>query len=98
MFTLTNTQKVTLTATPLDSKGNVADVTGLPVAWVSSDPSVGTLTPSADGKTCDFITNDVSGNTTVTATFGNISGSLDITVTLAPVVIVEITAGTPVEK
>lgn len=52
MLVLTTTQKATYTAEFDDRKGHKATVDGVP-AWAVSNPDAVTITPSADGFSCD---------------------------------------------
>jgi hypothetical protein len=51
MTILTDTQRVTGTIKPINSQGNAAEIDGVP-QWSTSNPTVATVTPSEDGKTC----------------------------------------------
>lgn len=51
MTILTDTQQVTGTIRPRNAQGNPAPIDGVP-QWSTSNPSVATVTPSADGLTC----------------------------------------------
>jgi hypothetical protein len=85
---------VNLVVTYKDGNGNVVRAPG-PVAWVSSDPGVATVTP---GQSDDAQANAASvaeGATTITATSSGISASIDITVAAGAAATAEIAAGTP---
>jgi hypothetical protein len=63
-----------------DAQGNVVttplDTTKTSVAWTSSDATVITVTPSADGLTATLKSTGKAGTgVTVTATFTNLDGS-----------------------
>ena len=76
--TLEVDKTVTFTATMLDQSGNI--MTGIPVAWTSSNETVGTITGSG------IFSAFVAGTATVTATAGEVSGTAAVTVsTEAPV-------------
>ena len=102
-FSLLNTDKVLLTATPRDAAGNVTAAT---IAFASSDDSVVSLVDNGDG-TAEAVSGLV-GTATVTATAtdadgAQVQGTLDIevsevVVTPEPTVTVDIEAGTPEPK
>jgi hypothetical protein len=102
---LTDTQEVDLAVKFQDKKQNDAVVDGVPV-WSSSDPTILTVTASADGKTAVAAAvgpvgtaqasvsadGDLgSGVRTITATF-------DISVQAGEAVQAAVTAGTPREQ
>lgn len=109
MIQITDTQKVTLSIQPVDAKGNPALVDGAP-AWNSSDPSIITVAPSADGlsavaSAAGPLTAEgasVQVSVTVDADLGEgtkeISGTLDVTVVAGAAVSVAINAGAPEEQ
>lgn len=70
LFTITNI---------VDAGGNPATLPG-PVSWTSSDTTILTLTPAADGLTATG-TSTKTGVVTVTATSGTLSASVAVTVT-----------------
>ena len=72
-ITLGSGDTATFTATALDQSGDA--MTGIEVAWTSSDEAVGTI--GADGA----FTAVADGTTTVTATAGNMTGTAAVTVT-----------------
>lgn len=88
-------QSVTLTAAIVDRFGN-ATVTADPIGWAASSPNV-SLTPSADGLTCEVTPTGAIGATTVSATAGSLTGSVDLDVTAGTPVSLTVTAGTPVD-
>jgi len=69
------------TATGTYSDSTTKDLTAS-VAWVSSDPSVATISDSAGSK--GLATAGTPGSTTITATLGSISGNTTLTVTAPP--------------
>ena len=99
---LTDAQKVTLSITPVDAKGNPAPVDGIP-EWSSSDASVIVVEPSSDGMSAVATAAGPLGtaqvNVTADADLGagvtSITGTLDIQVTGSEAVAISITAGTP---
>lgn len=109
MIQLTDTQKVTLSIQPVDAKGNPALVDGAPT-WNSSDPSIITVVPSADGlsavaSAAGPLTADgasVQVSVTADADLGagveTISGTMDVTVVASKAVSVAINAGAPEEQ
>ena len=81
--TLEVDETVTFTATMLDQFGNT--MTGIPVAWTSSDETVGTITGSGT------FTALAAGTVTVTATAGEVSGTAAVTVSAEEPVLERIT-------
>ena len=91
--TLTDTEKVSLTVEPEDTKG--APTTDSTLSWSeSSGGTVVTLQPSADGTSCEVVAG-MPGTSTVTVTDGTLSGTEVVTVTAGPVATLVVTAGTP---
>jgi uncharacterized protein YjdB len=78
---------VSLSATPRDANGNV--VSGAPVTWSSSDPSIAVVSSSG------VVTGISVGSTTITASSGAGSGSATVNVQLAPVNRVVVTPNNP---
>lgn len=71
------------TATAKDQYGNA--MTGINITWTSSNPAVGTVSPtsattSSDGKASTTFTAKAAGSTTITATNGTVSKSASVTV------------------
>ncbi len=66
---------VNFTATPLDQSGDPVNAT---ITWNSSDTTVGTI--SAINDTTGMFTAVAQGNTTISATSGNITGTANVTV------------------
>ena len=64
---LTTEQKVTATLNPTTGAGNPATLDGTPT-WTSSDESVATCVPSADGLSCEIVSGSAPGTCTVTVT------------------------------
>ena len=101
---LTDTQEVDLAIQPLDKKGKPAQVDGVP-AWVSSDTTIITVTPAADGLSAVATAGNI-GHAQVTvsadADLGpgvtTITGVLEIDVAGGQAVSLGITAGTPREQ
>lgn len=102
-LTLTGEQHATLGPLRfLSKKGNPATVEGIPT-WESSDPTVATVTPSADGMTALLETPGPAGTARITATADAdrgegvrpITGILDVTVLEPEAETVEIPTGTP---
>lgn len=98
LVNLLTTQKVMLHAKPKNELGE--DVVGFvgPFVWAVSDNAFGTLAPSEDGFHCEFVTSGVAGDCMVTATFEALVGTVDLHITVAPAVAVEMTADAPVVK
>jgi len=81
-------EAVTLTATPVDAKGNVVGVDGT-LAWTTSAAAVATV----DNK--GLVTGVGAGTANITATIGQVTGSTTVTVLRVPVARVEVSP-TPV--
>lgn len=106
MLLLTDTQKASLSIAPVDAKGNPAKVQDGSVVWSAADSTIVTLTPSADGLSCDCAAAGPLGTTQVNvsadADLGDgvttIAGTLDVQVQAGQAVSLGISAGTPVEQ
>jgi hypothetical protein len=79
-------QTTTLWATLFDARGNI--LTGRPVVWSSSNPSVATVSQTGE------VTGVAPGSATISATSGAKSGSVAVVVTPAVVDRVEVTPPT----
>jgi hypothetical protein len=99
---LTDVQKVGLSIAPVDAKGNPAPVDGVPT-WGTSDASILTVTPAADGMSAEALAVGPVGtaqvNVSADADLGTgittITGTLDVQVTASQATALDITAGTP---
>ena len=80
------------TATGLYSDGSTQDLTAQ-VTWASSDTAVATVSNAAGSN--GLATTASLGNTTVSATSGEVSGSTTLTVTDATLVSIEVLPATP---
>jgi hypothetical protein len=104
MLVLKDTQRVTISVTPVDAKGNPAQVDGAPV-WSIVGPEVVALEVSENGLTCVVNTVGTLGTTQITVTadadigegIQTISGLLDIEVVSGMAVSLNVTAGVPEE-
>lgn len=100
--TLTDIQKVALSISPVDAKGNPAAVDGIPT-WLVSDETLLSLTVSPDGMSAELFALGPLGTGQVTvnadADLGSgvttITGILDVTVVSSQATSLAITAGTP---
>lgn len=98
--TMTANQKFTITILPVDAKGNKAKIDGVPT-WLTDDSNVLTLTPAADGLSCDVIAVGIAGTATVQveadADLGPgitlIRGTLDVECTALPATNIVLTPG-----
>lgn len=105
MLILTDVQQVPLAVAFKDAAGNPAAVDGAPV-WTSSDPTIVTVTASADGLSATAVAVGPLGQAQVSAAADadlgsgvtTITGVLDITVQASEAVNALVTAGTPVAK
>lgn len=99
---LKDNQRVTINVSPVDAKGNPAQVDGAPV-WAVVGPGIVTLEPSSDGFTCVATTTGELGTTQLTVTadadvgegIQTISGLLDLEVVGGVAVGLAIAAGIP---
>ena len=98
-FTLSSIEKVSLMIQPVNAKGNPAPIDGVPV-WTISDPTVATLIVADDGLTASLVAiNPGSVQITVQADADLgpgtklITGTLDVTVTAAEAVAINIIPG-----
>ena len=98
-FTLSSIEKVSLLIQPVNAKGNPAPIDGVPV-WTISDPTVATLIVADDGLTASLVAiNPGSVQITVQADADLgpgtklITGTLDVTVTAAEAVAINIIPG-----
>ncbi len=105
MLIITDSQQCDLAIKPIDRKGKPAQVDGVPV-WASSDVTIATVEPAADGlsalvKAADNL-GPVQISVTADADLGtgieNITGVLDIEVAAGKAVSLAIIAGTPAEQ
>lgn len=99
---LTSSQKVDLSITPVDKKGNPALVED--IKWLTDNSEVVALSPS--GNSCSISAVGPLGVASVTVTCDaligegveTLTGRLDIEVVAGKATVIEITAGTPVEQ
>ena len=104
-LTLTDIQKVDLAVQPVDAAGNAALVDGA-CTWESSDVTVLTVEPAADGLSAVALTTGKLGTAQIKCTADAdltegvlpILGVLDVEVVASAAVSVAITAGAPVNK
>ncbi len=101
---LKDSEQVVLSVVPVDAKGNAAAVDGAPV-WGSSDPSVATVTPAADGLSATVAAAGPLGKTQISVTADadlgegveSVVGTLEIAVVAGKAVSLSIKTGTPEE-
>ena len=92
---MSDTQEVTYTVEPEDSKGIPVSDT---LTWSSDDNgAVVTLTPSADSLSCLFAA-VAPGTANISVTDGTLSATDAITVTAGPVASLVLTPGAPVDE
>lgn len=104
MLLLTDTQKCPLSITPVDSKGNPAEVDGAP-EWSVADPALLTIDVAPDGMSATIAAVGPLGSTQVNVTADAdlgagtepVSGVLDVTVQAGKAVSLGIKAGAPEE-
>ncbi len=80
--TITDTGTATLIAACVSAAGN--PVGAAAIAWSSSDESIATVTPGADGHSAVVTATGKLGATTITAAAGNLTATDDITVIAGP--------------
>jgi hypothetical protein len=104
MNTLKDTQKVTVTLEADDAAGNPTTSTfPSPPAWQSSDATVVTVTPSADGMSAEVATTGKLGTAQVrvdatTADGRAITGLGDVEVVTSDATTFKLNFGTPVDR
>ncbi len=104
-YEMTNSQQLTATIQPVDKKGQPAPVDGIPV-WASSDETIITVTPAADGLSAVVAAVGPLGVAKVSVTadadlgtgVASIFGTLDVTITQGQAVGFKITTSDPVEQ
>lgn len=102
---MTNSQKATATIQPVDKKGQPAPVDGVPT-WASSDETIVTVTPAADGLSAVVAAVgplgtakvSVTGDADLGADVAPIFGTLDVTVTQGQAVGFKIDLGPATEQ
>lgn len=105
MLIITDSQQVDLAIKPVDKKGFPAQVDGVPV-WATSDPTIATIEPSADGLSAvvkaatalGSVQISVSADADLGAGVETITGLLDLEVAAGKAVSLAIIAGTPTEQ
>lgn len=102
MATMTATQQFTASISPKDRRGRPAPVQN--PTWASSDESVATVTPAADGLSALVVAQGVGSgkvNVLVDADLGEgvrtLAGSIDVIVTAGEAVSIAVEAG-PAEE
>jgi hypothetical protein len=96
MATMTDTQQVSVSVQPEDSKGN--DTTDSNLTWSADDNgAVVSLQPSADGTSCLFVANE-PGTSNYSVTDGTITGGGTITVTAGAATQLVVTEGQPADQ
>lgn len=103
--TLTDIQHVATTLETDDAAGNpIADaVFTIPPGWQSSDPTVVTVTPAADGLSADIVTTGKLGQAQITVTGTSVDGRTitgigDVSVVTSGPATFRLNFGTPVDK
>lgn len=102
---MTNSQKATATIAIVDKAGQPAPVDGIPV-WASSDATIITVTPAADGMSADVVAVGPLGKANVSVTADadlgagvkSIFGILEVEITQGEAVGITLTLGEPVEQ
>lgn len=102
---MTNSQKATATIAIVDKAGQPAPVDGIP-AWASSDATIITVTPAADGMSAEVVAVGPLGKANVSVTADadlgagvkSIFGILEVEITQGEAVGITLTLGQPVEQ
>lgn len=105
MTTITDIQKVGYTVTAADAKGNPTALPGVPT-WNVSDPSILTITPSADGSSADVAAVGPEGSAQVNVSVADpanpsgapLTGQDVVTVVGSAAATLKLVAGTPVAQ
>lgn len=92
---LTDTQQVSLSVDPEDSKGQSVSDT---LTWTSSDDSVVSLQPADDGKSCLCVAGNPGTGIVVTVSDGTLTATDNFDVVPGAVAALKITEGTPEEQ
>lgn len=101
---LTDIQHVAVTLEADDAAGNaVAFDFPTPPTWSSSDPSIATVSPNADGSNADVATTGKLGDVQISVSGvdgagDTITGLLDITVVTSRATTFKLVAGIPADK
>lgn len=95
---LQDDQHCPLTIQAVDAAGNPVTLPAGSVSWTSSNPSVATATPSADGMSCDVAAVGPLGSAQIGVTAAGLTGTLDVTVVAGAAASIQIVPGTPVAK
>lgn len=82
--TITDTGHVILIAACVSAAGNPA--AGAIISWSSSDESIATVTPAADGQSATVTATGRLGTATITAAAGNLTATDEVTVVAGPAV------------
>jgi hypothetical protein len=98
---ITDSQKVPITVSAVDKKGNPASFDGVP-AWSSSDEAILTLNVGPDGLSAEALAVGPLGHAQVLCSAVSagspISGTLEIDVVSGAAVTLNLAAGTPIEQ
>lgn len=101
---LLDNQHCPLAIQAVDAAGQPTTLPAGAVTWTSSNPSVATVTPSADGMSADVAATGTALGTAqvaVSADLGGgnvLTGTLDVTVGAGAAASIQIVPGTPVAK
>lgn len=104
-ITMTNSQQATASIQPVDKRNQPAPVDGIPV-WASSDETIVTVTPAADGMSAVVAAVGPLGTAKISVTadadlgtgVSSIFGTLDVTITQGQAVGMTITLGPATEQ
>ncbi len=97
LFVLTDVQKVAASLSFKDAAGNAAEVSGTPT-WTTSDPSILTVTPAADGLSAEIAAVGPLGTAQISVTDGNLTAIQAIQVTGSAATQIGFNLGTPETK
>jgi hypothetical protein len=101
-FQMTDSQKTVLHVGATDKKGNPTNLSPGSATWLVDNPNVATITPSADGLSCEVVAAGPLGDFKVSLSAnvgGNaVSGVFDGTVISGAATQLTVTADAPVEQ
>lgn len=101
---LTDVQHVAISLEADDAAGNSVPFNfPTPPTWSSSDPTIVTVSPNADGSNADVVTTGKLGDAQVSVTGTSASGDaltglLDVTVATSKATTFKLVAGIPADK
>ena len=92
--TISEKTKFLLTIALASVAGNPVKPNGMPV-WTSSDESIATVVPAADGLSAEVFSTGVIGTASITASVDGLTATDEVTVSAGPAVTLTLIAGAP---